>query len=158
MKDYPRTRCLVTYSYPPTAGTMVTAYYNDLSGFQYTESITSSSVMDLIGNEGLIIFSSIIWYTAQQDSILVTGILSRSDMVDILFYSKFLIKTKESFLDELIQLLPGMFMCSFSPQGRSLVLGGRPLSRMWSGEVLQSLSETPVVQRAKVRCLQWLLQ
>lgn len=74
---------------------MATAYYNDLSGFQYAEPITSSSVMDLIGNEGLIIFSSMIWYTAQQDSILVTVILSRSDMFDILFYSKFLIKIKE---------------------------------------------------------------
>lgn len=74
---------------------MATAYYNDLSGFQYAEPITSSSVMDVIGNEGLIIFSSMIWYTAQQDSILVTVILSRSDMFDILFYSKFLIKIKE---------------------------------------------------------------
>lgn len=77
---------------------MATAYYNDLSGFQYTEPITSSSVMDLIGNEGLIIFSSMTWYTAQRDSILVAGILSRLDMVDILFYSKILINMKyESF-------------------------------------------------------------
>lgn len=101
---------------------MATAYYNDLSGFQYAEPITSSSEMDLTGNEGLITFSSMIWYTAQQDTMLVTGILSRSDMFDILFNFKFLIKMKEPFLDEQIQ-------CCL-PQGQSLVLGGRPLFQM----------------------------